>query len=113
MTRDPDTRYTPQKNTCVASYTLAVSRKFAKDEADFINILAWGKLGEFTSKYFKKGKQVAVVGRLQTRNYEKDGVKHYITEVIAEESYFADSKEQMQFNDVPINEVDNNDDLPF
>lgn len=83
----------------VASFSLAVNRKFAKEgeerQADFINIVAWNKTAEFCSKYFKKGQQVGVVGRLQTRNYEDDkGVKHYITEVVAEEVYFADSKKE-------------------
>ena len=83
----------------VASFSLAVNRRFAKEgekrQADFINIVAWNKTAEFCSKYFKKGQQVGVVGRLQTRNYEDDkGVKHYITEVVAEEVYFADSKKE-------------------
>lgn len=83
----------------VASFSLAVNRRFAKEgeerQADFINVVAWSKTAEFCSKYFKKGQQVGVVGRLQTRNYEDDkGVKHYITEVVAEEVYFADSKKE-------------------
>ena len=88
----------------VASFSLAVNRRFAKEgeerQADFINVVAWSKTAEFVSKYFRKGQQVGVVGRLQTRNYEDDkGVKHYITEVVAEEVYFADSKK---------NDTDNN-----
>ena len=63
--------------------------------ADFINIVAWNKTGEFVSKYFKKGQQVAVIGRIQTRTWDDDqGQKHYITEVVAEETYFADSKRE-------------------
>ena len=97
LTKDPETRYTQTNNTLVASFGLAVNRRFAKpgDEktADFFNIVAWSKTGEFCSKYFKKGQQVGVIGRLQTRTWDDDqGVKHYITEVIAEEAYFADSK---------------------
>lgn len=83
----------------VASFSLAVNRRFAKEgeerQADFINVVAWSKTAEFVSKYFRKGQQVAVIGRIQTRNYEDDkGVKHYITEVVAEEVYFADSKKE-------------------
>jgi len=99
LTANPEIRYTQATNIMVASFSLAVNRRFAKEgeerQADFINIVAWNKTAEFCSKYFKKGQQVGVVGRLQTRNYEDDkGVKHYITEVVAEEVYFADSKKE-------------------
>ena len=97
LTRDPEVRYTQTNNTLVASFSLAVNRRFARQgeerQADFINVVAWSKTGEFCSKYFKKGQQVGVIGRIQTRNWEDDqGQKHYITEVVAEEAYFADSK---------------------
>ena len=97
LTRDPEVRYTQTNNTLVASFSLAVNRRFANQngerQADFINIVAWNKTGEFCSKYFKKGQQVGVIGRIQTRNWDDDqGVKHYVTEVIAEEAYFADSR---------------------
>ena len=99
LTRDPEVRYTQTNNTLVASFSLAVNRRFVKQgeerQADFINIVAWGKQGEFCSKYFKKGQQVGVIGRIQTRNWDDDkGQKHYVTEVIAEEAYFADSKRE-------------------
>ena len=59
LTRDPEVRYTQTNNTVVASFSLAVNRRFARQgeerQADFINIVAWSKLGEFCSKYFKKG----------------------------------------------------------
>ena len=95
LTRDPEVRYTQTNNTLVASFSLAVNRRFVAQgnerQADFINIVAWNKTGEFCSKYFKKG----VVGRLQTRTWDDDqGTKHYVTEVIAEETYFADSKRE-------------------
>ena len=97
LTRDPEVRYTQTNNTLVASFSLAVNRRFARQgeerNADFFNIVAWSKTGEFCSKYFKKGQQVGIIGRLQTRTWDDDkGTKHYITEVIAEEAYFADSK---------------------
>ena len=96
LTRDPEIRYTSQNNILVCQFTLAVNRPFAKEgqvDVDFINIEAWNKTGEFCSKYFVKGQKVAVCGKLQTRNYEdKDKKKVYVTEVIAEEVYFADSK---------------------
>ena len=97
LTRDPEVRYTQTNNTLVASFSLAVNRRFTRQgeerQADFINIVAWSKLGEFCSKYFKKGQQVGIIGRIQTRTWEdENSVKHYVTEVVAEEAYFADSK---------------------
>ena len=110
LTRDPEVRYTQTTNTLVASFSLAVNRRFVRQgeerQADFINIVAWNKTGEFVSKYFKKGQQVAVVGRLQTRTWDDDkGQKHYITEVIAEETYFADSKKD---GNAPSGDFDSN-----
>lgn len=128
LTRDPEVRYTQTNNTLVASFSLAVNRRFVRQgeerQADFINIVAWSKLGEFCSKYFKKGQQVAVTGRLQTRTWDDDqGQKHYITEVIVEEAYFADSKRDgavdNTFGSIPMPtpdsdfEVSSGDDLPF
>lgn len=82
--------------TAVANFTLAVNRRFKQENqptADFIPVVIWGKSAEFAQKYFTKGQQVYVVGRIQTRNWEdNDGKKHYATEVIAEELGFADSK---------------------
>ena len=96
LTRDPEVRYTQTSNTLVASFALAVNRRFVRQgeerQADFFNVVAWGKQGEFCSKYFKKGQQVGVIGRLQTRTWDDDKGRHYITEVVAEETYFADSK---------------------
>lgn len=99
LTKDPDVRYTTTNNTLVASFTLAINRRFARQgeerQADFVNVVAWDKTGEFCSKYFKKGMQVAVIGRIQTRSYDdKDGKRVYVTEVVAEETYFADSKRE-------------------
>lgn len=98
LTKDVEVRYTQTNNTMVVSFTLAVNRKFAKkdeQQADFINIIAWNKTAEFCSKYFKKGMQVSVVGRIQTRSWDdQNGQKRYATEVIAEELGFADSKRE-------------------
>lgn len=119
LTKDPETRYTQSTNTQVTSFTLAVNRRFVKQgeerQADFINIVAWNKTAEFVSKYFNKGQQVGVIGRIQTRNYDDEqGVKHYITEVIAEEVYFAGEKKEKAQNDPTDDfEITNSDDLPF
>lgn len=120
LTRDPETRYTQTSNTQVTSFTLAVNRRFAKEgqpSADFINVIAWSKTAEFVSKYFKKGQQVGVVGRIQTRNYDDEqGQKHYVTEVVAEEVYFADTKKE-ESTSAPVEEnpyeISDSSDLPF
>ena len=131
LTRDPEVRYTQTNNTLVASFSIAVNRRFTRPgeerQADFINIVAWSKLGEFCSKYFRKGQQVGIIGRLQVRNWEDEqGQKRYVTEVVAEEAYFADSKkdgaDSSNFENTfgtnvasssPEFEVTSSDDLPF
>ena len=119
LTKDPEVRYTTTNNTLVCGFSLAVNRRSAKEgeqQADFFNIVAWNKLGEFCSKYFVKGQQVAISGRLQTRNYDdKDGKKVYVTEVVAEEAYFADTKKQDDFvkQDTTFTVVEGDSDLPF
>jgi single-strand DNA-binding protein len=116
----------------VTSFSLAVNRRFVRQgedrQADFINIVAWSKLAEFCSKYFKKGQQVAVIGRIQTRTWDDDqGQKHYITEVVAEEAYFAEGRRDAEassanfestFGNIATNpnsdfELPPSDDLPF
>lgn len=89
MTKDPEVRYT-QGGTAVATFTLAVDRRVAKDkpkEADFIPCVVWGKMADGVVKnYCYKGKQIAVEGRIQVRSYDaKDGSKRYVTEVIVSE----------------------------
>ncbi len=98
LTRDPEVRYTQgDSSLAIARYTLAVDRRFKRDgdeqTADFINCVAFGKAAEFAEKYFHKGIKIAVSGRIQTGSYtNKDGVKVYTTEVVAEEQEFAESK---------------------
>jgi len=97
LTKDVELRYTQTNNTAVASFTLAVDRKIVKagDErkSDFINIVAWSKLADIASKNLSKGVRVGIIGNIQNRSWEKeDGTKKYVTEVIAEEIEFLDSK---------------------
>lgn len=98
LTRDPETRYTNGQNgsTAVARYTLAVDRRIkteGQQDADFINCVAFGKAGEFTEKYFRKGMKVLVTGRIQTGSYtNRDGQKVYTTDIVVEEQEFAESK---------------------
>ena len=97
LTKDPDLKYTSGNNTAVCSFTLAIDRRFQRQgeerQTDFIQIVAWSKLAEFCGKYFQRGRQVAVTGRIQTRTWDdNEGKRHYVTEIVAEEAYFADSK---------------------
>ena len=103
LTADPQVRYSQGDNaTAVARYTLAVNRKFKKDgepTADFIPCVVFGRSAEFTEKYFRKGMQVAVSGRIQTGSYtNKDRNKVYTTDVVVEEQEFAESKAANQQN---------------
>lgn len=96
LTKDPELRYT-KNETAVCGFTLAVDRKFQKDETDFIPVVVWQKTAEFCSKYFAKGQKVAVSGRIQTRTWEdENGDKHYVTEIVAEEVDFADGKKNSE-----------------
>ena len=96
LTKDPELRTTPTgRNVC--QFSVAVSRNFTnangEREADFINCVVWDKQAENLVKYQKKGNQIAVEGRIQTRNYDdKDGKKVYVTEILASNISFLDSK---------------------
>lgn len=84
------------KNKKVCNFSLAVPKRFVKKgeerQADFLNIVAWDNVSDFCSKYFKKGQQVGIVGRIETGSYDdKDGKKVFTTHIIADEVYFADS----------------------
>lgn len=95
LIKDPEVRFTANTNTQVTVFSLAVNRKYNNEEAkaDFFNITAFGKTAEFCSKYFKKGQQVLVEGRIQNRTWDdQNGQKRYATDFIAEQVYFADSK---------------------
>lgn len=90
LTRDPELKYTPN-GTAVATFTLAINRKFNKDETDFIDIVVWRGLAENCANFLGKGRLVAVDGRLQVRTYEtQDGSKRKVTEVIADDVRFLD-----------------------
>lgn len=135
LTKDPEVRTTQANGKMVASFTLAVNRrlsKAAKDsgqtDADFFSVVAWEKLAESVSTYCKKGKQIVVVGKLQTRNWDDEkGVRHYATEIIADEVIFADSKsdgqgqgqqsqqqtQQQETSPQGFYPIEGEDDLPF
>ncbi len=133
LTKNPEIKFSQTNNVKVATFSLAVNRKYVKQgegrQADFFNIVAYSKLGDFVEKFLKQGIQVCVNGRLQTRNYEdKNGIKRYVTEVIAEEIDFADSytkiesnadntqetvSEELKEKDASEDFISNSDDLPF
>lgn len=101
LTRDPEVRYSQgERSMAIARYTLAVDRRGRRSQenseqqtADFINIVAFDRAGEFAEKYFRQGMRVLVSGRIQTGSYtNKDGQKVYTTDVIVDDQEFADSK---------------------
>lgn len=119
LTKDPELRYTPANGVAVASFTLAVNRRFSQQrEADFIPIVVWKAQAENCAKYLGKGSLVAVEGRLQIRSYEdREGQRRTVAEVVAESVQFLDSKDKRShgessspaFDDSMIGE----DDVPF
>ncbi|NCC78340.1 MAG: single-stranded DNA-binding protein [Clostridia bacterium] len=115
LTKDPELKYTPGSGTAVTTITLAVDRRFSKDnqrEADFIPVVIWGKSAESTAQYMAKGRLMGVSGRIQTRSYEaKDGGRRYVTEVVAEEVQFLEwgnSNNRNQDNNSGYSGNDNN-----
>lgn len=126
LVNEPDVKYSKnQEPVTIARYTLAVNRRFSKEqETDFINCIAFGKLGEFAEKHFKKGQLISIVGRLQVCSWnDQKGQKRWSTDVIIEEQCFAESKkessEKIQAGQpdidgfYPIDESIEDDDLPF
>ena len=97
LTKDVELRYT-SSGTATARFTVAVNRSYKNGkgeyEADFIPVVAWRKLAELCNQYIGKGSLVAVQGEIRTRNYEKDGTKHYVTEILANTVKFLDSKKK-------------------
>ena len=114
LTRDPELRYTSQ-GTAVCQITVAVNRRGVQpgqQDADFINVSIWSAQAENVAKYMTKGRQMAIEGRIQTRNYDdKDGKKVYVTEVIATNVQFLDSKGASSDSAVSNTQPSNSSDL--
>ena len=91
LTRDPEYSTTPN-GTAVCKMSIAVNRNFTnangERETDYFNVVAWRTLADNCAKYLEKGKKIAVVGSLQTRSYESNGEKKYVTEIMADEIEF-------------------------
>ena len=105
LTRDPEVRYSQgEQATAIARYTLAVDRRFRRNNdgeqtADFIGCVAFGRSAEFAEKYFRQGLKVIVTGRIQTGSYtNKEGQKVYTTDVVVEDQEFAESKSASESN---------------
>ncbi|WP_353893268.1 single-stranded DNA-binding protein [Proteinivorax hydrogeniformans] len=124
LTKDPELRYTPNSGVAVTTFILAVDRSFTnrqgEREADFIPIVVWRKQAENCANYLKKGSLIGVDGRIQTRNYEgNDGQRRYVTEIVAENVRFLDSKPrqngggQGQSNDFSDVGYEVDEDVPF
>lgn len=101
LTKDPEQRQAG--NTSVTRFSIAVNRDFKKDEADFINCVAFGKTGDAIAQFFSKGRPIMIVGRIQTGKYEKDGKTVYSTDVIVDSFEFMlkDNTEQGQAQSSP------------
>ena len=99
LTKDPEVKYT-QNQIANLQFSIACDRKFkdqnGQRQSDFINCVAWRQTAEFIAKYFNKGNKIALVGSIQTRTYEKNGAKQYITEVIVDEVEFVENKQPTQ-----------------
>lgn len=105
LSNDPDLRFTPTgKATC--SFSLACERPFktnGKKEVDFIPVVTWNQIAETCANYLKKGRLVAVEGRIQVRNYDRDGRKVYVTEVIADNVRFLENNRDEDGKDYTYN----------
>ena len=123
LTKDVELK-TTQSGVSVCSFTVAANRRFKNAEgnydADFINCVAWRGQAEFLSKYFEKGSMVGIAGSIQTRSYEKDGQKVWVTEVVADEVSFVGGKKEESNGSAEIPSlpegfapVPDDDDLPF
>lgn len=135
LTRDPETKALPS-GQAVCSFSLATNRTWKgkdgqkKESAEFHNCVAFGRTAELIAQYMTKGSGLFIEGRLQTRNWEKDGTKHYRTEIVVESMQFGPSKGQqpaapkkekveVQSEDIPVIEEGNDTgeidikDIPF
>ena len=119
LTAAPELKQTPQ-GTSVCSFTVAVDRKYKSGDerkCDFLNVVAWRQTAEFVSRYFGKGDAILVDGEIQVRSYDKDGRKQYVTEIVAHEVEFVESKKESDpnFESVSPNleSVSPEEDMPF
>lgn len=123
LVREPELRYTSGSQMAVCRFTLAIDRRVKQGEekkTDFPNVICFGKTAENCEKFLAKGRKVAVQGRLQTGSYEKDGVKHYTTDVISDNVEFlewgeknGESAKESRSEPVPEGFAALDEDIPF
>lgn len=117
ITKDPEIKLTANQ-TKYSNFTIAVDRRFkdqnGERQADFINCVAWKQTAEFINKYFHKGSRIGISGSIQTRSYEKDGQKVFITEILVEEAEFVESssKNESQEKEKPQPKKEAEPELP-
>ena len=126
LTADPEVKQT-QSGISVVSFTIAINRRVKKEgqpDADFVSVVAWRKTAEFVGQYFKKGKPILVCGSIQSRSYtDNQGNKRYVTEVVADEVGFVESKSESHsyasqyvpeaYSQPQFEDVTDDGDLPF
>lgn len=117
LTRDPEIRYVAENQMAVATFTLAIDRPVKQGQekkADFPRITVFGKSAENCEKYLSKGRLVGIQGRIQTGSYEKDGQKHYTTDVIADRVEFLEWGDKAEKpEDIPDGFMAVDEDIPF
>ena len=113
-TKSPELRYAPGTGTAVCRFTLAVNRPYKKDETDFINCVAFGKIAETIAQYVLKGRQVAITGRIRTGSYENNaGNKIYTTDVVLDGFEFIGNSNNNQGNSGAWNQSEDNSEMGF
>lgn len=118
LTADPKLK-TTQNGTSICTFSVAVTRRYNKDETDFFNCTAFGKQGEFIGKYFYKGSEILCNGELHIDKYQKDGENRTSAKLIVDNAEFCGSKkdnatkEQVEPNIDDFVEIENPDELPF
>lgn len=119
LTRDPELSYLEKDNTAICKFTIAVNRRYNKDEADFIPVVAWRKTAEFCARYLGKGCRAEVAGSIQTRSWDTNNGRRYATEIVADEvnpiDWVSDAAEPANNTDEPDDDFvdDSGDGLPF
>lgn len=113
LTQDPELKYS-QKGTAYCRFNIAVARPFNKDETDFINCVALNKTAEVIANYLRKGKRVAIQGRLQIGSFEKNGNVFHTADVMVDNLHFIDYKDEKNSNNNSfVNNNGNDEDFPF